>query len=336
MIKTKLLFLSMAFCMVSLSSQQRPMMMERDGKMPPPPPGGHAGGQPGGGGPDFEKQFDGIVKVESGTKELKNETITSNEEGKNAVFVRGKNSVVNASDVKIRTKKNGSRGLYAAFGGTISAKNIDVVTEGEHCAAFATDMGEGTVTVDGGTAVTKGKGSPVIYSTGDIKVTNLKGTAGNSEIAVIEGKNSVSIEKSVISGGSGLDGEVAAGIMLYQSMSGDAGEGTAFFTAKNSTLVNNAAGEKSAFFYVTNTKAVVNLESTKLEGNSGTLIMASGNNSRRGWGRSGSNGGQLEFNAFSENLSGDIVVDEISSLAFNLGAKSTYTGAVNVKKSGKG
>lgn len=317
MIKTKLLFLCAVACAFSLYAQP-------DGL---PPEGGK-------GGHDISKQFDAVIKVDSGTKNLKNETITSDEDGKNAIFAQN-DGVVNASGITIYTKQNGSRGLYAAFGGTINAKKVDVTTEGEHCAAFATDMGEGTVTVEGGKAFTKGKGSPVIYSTGNISVKNLTGTAENSELAVIEGKNSITLEKSNLTGGSGLDGEVSAGVMLYQSMSGDANVGTAFFTAKNSTLTNKASGEKSAFFYVTNTKAVVNLEKTKLLGKADTLILASGNDSRRGWGRKGSNGGQLEFNLLSQEVRGDIIVDEISSVKLNLGKKSSLTGAINAKKGGK-
>lgn len=294
----------------------------------PPPPNGENGML------DISKQFDAVIKVDSGTKTLKNETIESDEDGKNAIFAQN-DGVVNATGLTIRTKQNGSRGLYVAFGGTINAKKVDVTTEGEHCAAFATDMGEGTVTVDGGKALTRGRGSPVIYSTGAISVKNLTGTAENSELAVIEGKNSVTIEKSNLTGGSGLDDEVSSGVMLYQSMSGDANVGTAFFTAKNSTLTNTANGEKSAFFYVTNTNAVVNLEKTKLLGNTNTLILASGNNSRRGWGKSGANGGQLEFNLLSQNASGDIIVDSISSITLNLGKKSSYKGAVNANKGGK-
>lgn len=289
-----------------------------------PPMGGH----------DMAKQFDAVIKVDSGTKTLKNETITSDEDNKNALFAQNDGKVI-ANGLTIRTKQNGSRGLYVAFGGTIEAKKVDVETLGEHCAAFATDMGEGSVTVDGGKALTKGKGSPVIYSTGDISVKNLSGNAENSEMAVIEGKNSVTIEKSNLTGGSGLDGEVSAGVMLYQSMSGDANEGTAFFTAKNSSLTNRASGEKSAFFYVTNTNAVVNLEKTELLGNTETLILASGNDSRRGWGRKGANGGQLEFNLISQQAKGDIIVDKISSVKLNLGKKSSLTGAINADKGGK-
>ncbi len=323
MTKTKLLFLTAALCGSS--------MLFAEGEISkgnfPPPPDGMGGMAP----HDITKQFDAVVKVESGTKTLKNETIESDEENKNAIFAQNDGKVT-ANGITIRTKKNGSRGLYAAFGGTIEAKKVDVETLGEHCAAFATDMGEGSVTVDGGKAVTKGNGSPVIYSTGNISVKNLTGSAENSEIAVIEGKNSVTIEKSSITGGSGLDGEVSAGIMLYQSMSGDANEGTAFFTAKNSKLTNMAKG---AFFYVTNTNAVVNLEKTELLGNTDLLILASGNNSKRGWGRAGANGGQLEFNLFSQDAKGDIITDKISSVKINLGKKSSLTGTINAKKEGK-
>ena len=331
MIKTKFLFVTVVACAFTLAAQPTEM-----GEMPAFAPNGeqaHSSGLPPMGAPDMSKQFDAVVKVESGTKTLKNETIESNEDGKNAIFAQN-DGVVNATGITIRTKQNGSRGLYAAFGGTINAKKVDVTTEGEHCAAFATDMGEGTVTVDGGKALTKGKGSPVIYSTGNISVKNLTGTAENSELAVIEGKNSVTIEKSKLTGGSGLEGEVSAGVMLYQSMSGDANVGTAFFTAKNSTLTNTASGEKSAFFY-TNTNAVVTLEATKLLGNTRTLILASGNNSHRGWGRAGANGGQLEFNLISQDAKGDIITDEISSVKLNLGKKASLTGVVNANKGGK-
>lgn len=50
--------------------------------------------------------------------------------------------------------------------------------------------------------------------------------------------------------------------MLYQSFSGDAGTGTASFTAKNSTLRNFSDG---AMFYITNTKAVASLTNTVIE-----------------------------------------------------------------------
>lgn len=45
----------------------------------------------------------------------------------------------------INTTKNSSRGLDATYNGTIIAKDVNITTNGTHCAALANDRGEGTV-----------------------------------------------------------------------------------------------------------------------------------------------------------------------------------------------
>ena len=267
-----------------------------------------------------------VVVTENGsTLTLKDVKITSSAEGANAVFSTGEGSTITIKNIKIHTTKNSSRGLDSTYGGVILADNVDITTEGEHCAAFATDRGEGTVTVNGGNANTSGEGSPVIYSTGNISVKNLTGKATGSELAVIEGKNSILIENS------NLAGAGTQGVMLYQSMSGDANIGVSTFTSKDSTLQSSSNGP---FFYITNTESVMNLENTKLISNSNTLIKCSGNNSERGWGQAGANGGTLTLNATKQNLKGNIVCDSISSIDLNLGKKSTYNGAINSSNEG--
>ena len=59
------------------------------------------------------------------------------------------------------------------------------------------------------------EGSPVIYSTGNIMVNNVNGIANNSEIGVVEGKNSITLTNSNVTG------YKDNGFMLYQSFSGD-------------------------------------------------------------------------------------------------------------------
>ncbi len=260
-----------------------------------------------------------------------NSSVETDGEGSNAVFSTGKKSQIDIKNLKIHTKQNSSRGLDSTYGGKINAENVEILTEGDHCAAFATDRGEGTVNVSSGNAETRGNGSPVIYSTGAISVNKLKGIAKSSEIACIEGKNSINISNSDLSGGAGLEGETASAVMLYQSMSGDANLGTASFSSSDSSLTNLANGP---FFYITNTNAVVNLNSTTLNNKSGVLIKASGNNSERGWGRKGSNGGKVEFNAENQKLEGKILVDEISYLKLNLGKSTVFTGQINSENKG--
>ena len=274
-----------------------------------------------------------VVAQGAGTLSMQGVTVTTAADGANAVFATGEGSTVTIKGIKIRTTANSSRGLDATYGGTIVADKVDIETQGAHSAAFATDRGEGTVTVRGGTAKTAGEGSPVIYSTGDISVRNVTGTATGAEIAVIEGKNRIIIEKSTLTGGlnRARGNDVAAAVMLYQSMSGDAGQGTSVFAATDSTLTSTASG---AFFYITNTSARINLTRTRLENVGDVLIQATGNESERGWGRRGANGSTLSLTARQQTLGGNIVVDAISAVSLDFGAGTRFTGAINAANAG--
>lgn len=270
-----------------------------------------------------------VVVKRGSSLNLDGVTISTSAEGANALFATGKSSV-KAKNIKIRTKKNSSRGLDATYGGAIQAQNVDIETEGAHSAAFATDRGEGNVNVEGGSAHTRGEGSPVVYSTGNISVKNIRGSARSSEIAVVEGKNSASMEGCTLFGGS--QSRSPRAVMLYQSMSGDARKGNASMSIKNCSLFNSGTGP---FFYVTNTSASVLMENTKLESKGSELLHVSGNNSERGWGKKGANGGKLDFTAVKQNLTGDIFCDAISSASLKLTKGSTYMGTINSANGGK-
>ena len=175
------------------------------------------GGSPAGG--------DGGSAPEKPPEELKKTGQSSND------------TTANIKNVKITTHKDKSRGLDSTFGGIINAENVVISTDGNSCAALATDRGEGNVTVSNSVLNTgvdneSGRGSPLIYSTGNITVKNTQGTAYVSQIACIEGKNSITLENSQLTGygeGNRKDGDKyvdLAGVFIYQSMSGDADVGT--------------------------------------------------------------------------------------------------------------
>lgn len=115
---------------------------------------------------------------------IKDTTIETNATGANAIFSTGENAITNVSNTKITTTGDSSRGLDATYGGTINANKVTITTSGQHCAAVATDRGEGTVTVKNSTLNTNGKGSPCVYSTGTISVSNSKGTATDSTLTI--------------------------------------------------------------------------------------------------------------------------------------------------------
>lgn len=274
----------------------------------------------------------GVLTTENSTTTIKNSKITTNAKGANAVFATGENAKVYVYNTEITTNgSSSSRGLDATYGGYIEADNVKITTQGGSCATLATDRGEGTVIAKNSTLETNGAGSPIIYSTGDISIENTTGTANGAQMTVIEGKNTATITNSTLKcSGKGNRNEVDnCGIMIYQSMSGDAGEGTGTFNSSNSTLeiASDSDYYKAApFFFITNTDAVINLENNTIKYGSGTLISAKGTSE---WGKSGSNGGNVTLNATNQKLTGDINADNISSVTINLTNNSSLEGTIN-------
>ena len=243
------------------------------------------------------------------------------------------------NNVKITTHSDKSRGLDATYNGIINAVNVIINTDGQSCAALATDRGEGQVHVKNSeinTGVSKesGRGSPLIYSTGNITAENTKGTAYVSQIACIEGKNSIELTNCDLTGygeGNRQDGDEyvdLGGVFIYQSMSGDADVGTSTFSASNTKL--KIAEESSVYktapmFHITNTACVINLDKTECTFGSGIFLESSGQNQ---WGSEGSNGGVCELNTNNEEITGDVIVDSISSLNWTM-KNTAFKGAVN-------
>lgn len=280
----------------------------------------------------------GILVTENSSATISDSNISTNAKGSNAVFSTGSDSKIYLTDCAITTTgSSSSRGLDATYGGYIEAQRVKITTQGGSCAALATDRGEGTVIANDSNLETNGSGSPVIYSTGDISVSNTQGRANGSQMAVIEGKNSATVENStLIASGKGNRGDVDnAGIMIYQSMSGDASVGTGTFTVSGSTLKvssDSSVFDSAPMFFVTNTDATINLNNTELIYGSNILICAKGTSE---WGTGGSNGGNITLNATNQNLSGDILLDSISTITMNLDDSSTYKGAINSDNSAK-
>ena len=287
---------------------------------------------------DFNGVNAGILVNGDSSANIKNAEIKTSANMSNGVFCTGEKSKITISNSTVTTTGERScRGLDATNGGTIIADNMKITTQGGSCAALATDRGEGTVTVTDSTLETNGAGSPVIYSTGDISIDKTKGTANGSQITVVEGKNSAVITDSeVTASGAGNRGDVdVCGVMLYQSMSGDADEGTASFTAEDSSLAISKDSEyyKTApMFFVTNTSAEISLTSTKLSFGSGVLLSVKGTSE---WGMSGSNGGIVKLTASDQALKGDIEADKISDVTISLEDGSEYTGAINSSNTAK-
>ena len=236
-----------------------------------------------------------VVVGDGSSATINGATIETSVAGANAV-VATNGGAVGISDAKISTTKDSSRGLHATYGGTIEASGVTIDTKGQSCAALATDRGTGSVSATDMKLTTAGAGSPLIYSTGKITVSDSEGTATGAQIAVVEGKNSIELEDCEFkANGNGNRGSVDnAGVMIYQSMSGDASEGTGVFTADDcdfEILSDSDVYDETPFFFVTNTEAKIKLSDTKISfSDSKELILAQGTSE---WGRSGQNGGKV-------------------------------------------
>ena len=273
---------------------------------------------------NFHGQNAVVLGIEGSQTSIKNSNITSNSIGSNAVFATDEGSVINVENTNIHTKGDSSRGLDATYKGTVNGKNLTITTEGAHSATLATDRGEGTITAEAAKLTTSGTGSPVIYSTGNITANNVNGVANKSEIGVVEGKNSITLTNSNVTG------YHDNGFMLYQSFSGDAESGIARLKAENNTLTTHGTG---AFIYVNNTTAEADLTgNTILMPNTTTLVKAAADSR---WGKDGENGGHLTLRASTQELNGNIVADSISTVSLDMTNGSSLVGAVNTDNTAK-
>ncbi|MBQ8892200.1 MAG: hypothetical protein IJ068_05035 [Bacilli bacterium] len=259
------------------------------------------------------------------TLNIKGGTITTDASYGNAVFAYS-TGVINISDATINTSSNNSGGVMVTGGGTLTANSCTVKTKGNSSAAIRSDRGGGTLTVNKGSYETNGTGSPVIYSTADIIVNDATLTSNVSEGVVVEGKNSVTLNNVTMEAtNTKLNGnsETYKSIFIYQSMSGDADVGTSTFTAKNSKITNN----KGDVIFVTNTNTVIELENNEIINNDSDGVFLKSTTAK--WGTTGSNGGNVTLTMTNQKVSGDIIIDNISTLDLTLKDKSVLVGAID-------
>lgn len=289
-------------------------------------------------GGDFYGANAGLLALNGAQATLENITVFTSAQNGNGVFSYGQGTQVTIRNSAITTLNDNSGGLQTAGGGATLAENCTVETSGNSSAAIRSDRGGGTVDVDGGTYTTNGAGSPAVYSTAEISVANATLTANNSEAIVVEGRNSVELTDCAVSGNMtgaymGDGSENIHNVMLYQSTSGDAAVGLSSFTMTGGSLTANAGD----MFYITNTEAEITLTGVSLTNAAdGALLRVEGNSASRGWGAAGQNGAQAVFNANSQLLAGDVIVDSISTLDFNLSGGSTFNGTIKIVENAQG
>lgn len=238
--------------------------------------------------------------VTDGTVTIDNATITTDSAGGAGIFSYG-NGNVTVSDITITTRQDTSGGIHVAGGGTM--------------------------TVDGGSYTSNGTGSPAVYCTADISISNAALTANGSEAVCIEGLNSLKLTDCDLTGNipENEQNDCNWTVILYQSMSGDSEVGNSDFSMTGGSLTSKNGG----MFYTTNTESTFYLSGVDLSYSDSNdfLLKCTGNSNARGWGSSGANGADCEFTTDAQTMAGKIIWDSISQLDVSLENKSTWTGS---------
>lgn len=286
-----------------------------------------------------------------GTTEISGAKITTEAAGANGVFSYGANNgstnatgdgtTVVISDSTITTTEQGSGGIMTTYGGTTNATNLTIETSGGSSAPIRTDRGGGWVTVNGGSYTSNGKGSPAIYSTADVKVSNADLTSNASEGVCIEGNGSIALKDCTLTASNtekNGNAQYNDTIMIYQSMSGDATGTGSVFSMTGGKLIS----KYGHVFHVTNTGATINLSGVTIENQDSENVLLSVTND--GW---SGNSNTAVLNATGQTLAGQIIVsdtassksDSESSLSMKLDKDSTFVGSIgdeNKSSSGMG
>ena len=247
-----------------------------------------------------------LVAGEGSNVTVENTTITTQSFGSNGVVATG-GATAAVRQTTVETHANSSRGLHATYQGTITGENMTIHTRGAHSATLATDRGNGTVTVTGINDLnTEGDGSPLLYSTGQISASGVTGEAKDSEVVVVEGKNSATLTDSTVTS----SGKKA--VMLYQSFSGDAHDKDATatrstFTMTNTKLTTNGA---DAVLYATNTTTSATLTNVEITSNASVGVKADEDR----WGKTGSNGATLHLTLDGTTITGGATAGSSSAI----------------------
>ena len=274
-----------------------------------------------------------VLVKDGSTATITGGTVTSDADGANGVFCYGGNGGKNGSsgdgttviirDTVITTTGDGSGGIMTTGGGVTYAYDLTVETSGRSSAAIRTDRGGGTVVVDGGTYTSNGLGSPAIYSTADITVSNAELVSNLSEGVCIEGLNSITLNNcDLTASNTKCNGNATFldTIMIYQSMSGDADSGTSSFTMTGGSLTSKSGH----VFHVTNTNAIITLEGVAIVNEDAENILLSV--CADGW-SGGSNTATLK--AKQQELTGAIKVGSDSELTLELTDGSSFVGSID-------
>jgi len=250
---------------------------------------------------------------------LTDSDISSDAVGASGAFVYGPETYLIIEDSGIRTSGDASFGIAAADGAIIAAKSLTVSTQGDSSPAIYVAQTGGSISVNGGTFTTGGTDSPAVDTAGNVSAQNATLRANHSAAIAISGGGSVTLNDCTVSGNMAAadDGGGTYTVLLCQSESDGEQDGQCTFIMTGG-LINANNGD---LFYVTGTSGVISLTNVTLSLSNGVLLRVAGDDEQ--------NGAECSLNAGNQVLTGDILVDDVSSLDLSLTDGTSFTGSIN-------
>jgi hypothetical protein len=308
-----------------------------------------------------------VLDYNGGNLTLDGAKITSAGNGANMVYAYGSGLVtISNSTLSSPSSNHNNHGIYASGSSSakIVANNVTATSTGDTSSIVATDNGGGTLTLNGGSYKAKGGKSAGIYSTGSITANNAVFTSTTAEAAVIEGSNVIYLNNATLNSASS---GTHRGILLYQSMSGDAknndcgDKGDCFqmtggsINYTDTTTGSSDPSSNCTLFEVFDQTSWVTLTDVAINSSCPTLLLSSYNDQwANSFSYSSTQGiGKAHFYAYGTTLTGNIVTgygctttactarDTASTAAIYLykdssGVGSKLTGAINTHNTGGG
>lgn len=299
----------------------------------------------------------GLLAVNGAELTIEGSTILTSAQNGNGVFGFGSGTTIAISNSTISTMSDDSSGIRAAAGASVVVSELAVETSGDSSPAIATGLGGGTVTVYGGSFVSKGSDSPAISSLSEVVAFNATLTAQSSEALLIEDGSSISLTNCAVTSnfvlangdGDGEDEEESASAVVIRGSSAeddaeeaDAGGGDEAETAEEAATFSMSGGSLTGSGSLIRVEGVVcsiELSDVDLSGNEegSTLLEVVGVDLGSSLAEGAeAEGAQVELVAEAQVLVGDVTVDDVSTLSLVLAEGSSFTGTVNIVDSETG
>lgn len=304
----------------------------------------------------------GLLAVNGAELTIEGSTILTSAQNGNGVFGFGSGTTIAISNSTISTMSDDSSGIRAAAGASVVVSELAVETSGDSSPAIATGLGGGTVTVYGGSFVSKGSDSPAISSLSEVVAFNATLTAQGSEALLIEDGSSISLTNCAVTSnfvlangdGDGEDEEESASAVVIRGSSAedDAEEADAGGSDEAETAEAETAEEAATFsmsggsltgsgslIRVEGVVCSIELSDVDLSGNEegSTLLEVVGVDLGSSLAEGAeAEGAQVELVAEAQVLVGDVTVDDVSTLSLVLAEGSSFTGTVNIVDSETG